>query len=86
MTPERAPLCPECGTELDRGFFSYGSGVLWHQQQLRGWQRVFPFAFASGRRILGSWTSTGLMRSRPALLCESCGTVVLPHTKVSTPR
>ena len=81
MTPERISLCPECDAELDRGFFSYGSGVLWHREKLRGWQRLFPVSLATGRRIFGSWTSSGLMRSRPALLCKACGTVVLPRTE-----
>ncbi|MHC4460096.1 MAG: PF20097 family protein [Planctomycetota bacterium] len=71
--------CPECGSGLESGFVSYGSGLVWHKTQLRGLQRVFVCAFATGRAVVGNWISTGLMTSCPAMMCETCGTVVLPR-------
>lgn len=71
--------CPECGAKLQFGFVSYGSGILWHKTPLRGFSRFFPIAFTTGRPIIGNWTSSGLLTSRPAKMCDSCGTVVLPR-------
>ncbi len=70
--------CPECGTRLEIGFISYGSGLVWHKTKLRGLKRIFIFAFAAGRPVVGNWTSTGLMTSCPAMMCDDCGTVILP--------
>ncbi len=70
--------CPECGTRLEAGFISYGSGLVWHKTKLHGLKRVFVFAFATGRPVVGNWTSTGLMTSCSAMMCDDCGTVILP--------
>ena len=64
---------------LEDGFVAHGSGLVWHQQELRGMQRLFFNAFATGRPIVGGWTSSGLMTSRRAMKCSACGTVVLPR-------
>jgi ribosomal protein S27AE len=71
--------CPECGAELQTGFVSHGSGLVWHGSALRGWKRLFPWGFATGQPIVGNWTSSGLMTSRPAKQCPVCGTIVLPR-------
>jgi len=70
--------CPECGTKLEAGFMSYGSGLVWHKTKLHGLKRLFIFAFATGRPVVGNWMSSGLMTSRPAMICDDCGAVILP--------
>ncbi|MHC4116042.1 MAG: PF20097 family protein [Planctomycetota bacterium] len=71
--------CPQCSAELAAGYVSFGSGLLWHKTRLRGYKRIFFHAFATGEPIAGTWMSSGLMSSVPAMRCNSCGAVVLPH-------
>lgn len=79
MTQGITKRCPECGSALENGFLSYGSGLLWHEHKLRGWRRVFIYAMATGHFVVGNWASSGLMASKPARKCAICGTVVLPR-------
>jgi len=35
--------CPECGTRLEAGFISYGSGLVWHKTKLhRSFSNIHP--------------------------------------------
>ncbi len=79
MTKVPDMACPECTEKLEAGYVSYGSGLVWHKAALRGWQRIFFYAFATGQPIVGSWRSSGLMSSRRAMKCMACGTVVMPR-------
>ena len=78
MTEAGSRVCPECGSRLEDGFIGYASGILWHEQELHGWRRAFPFALAEGRFVVGNWPSTPWFRSRTARRCPACGTLVLP--------
>ncbi len=78
MNDASQTTCPECGTRLEAGFISYGSGLIWHKTKLHGLKRVFIFAFATGRAVAYNWMSSGLMTSCPAMMCDDCGTVILP--------
>ncbi len=79
MTPTRIHRCPECGEDLKDGYLAYGSGLMWHEFELRGWPRMFPYPLATGHFVLGSWASPGLITSTPARKCSACGTVILPR-------
>ena len=70
--------CPECGATLDDGFVGYFSGIMWHEKQPTGWQRLFPFVLSTGRFVIGNWGSTPWTRCREARKCRGCGTLVLP--------
>jgi hypothetical protein len=71
--------CPECETELEAGYLSLGTGLVWHKTGLRGFRRLFVYAFLTGEKIVGTWLSSGLLFSIPAKRCNACGTVVMPR-------
>ena len=71
--------CPECKAEPEAGYVSFGSGLVWHKTELRGFRRIFFHAFATGAPIVGTWMSSGLMSSVPAMRCNACGTIVMPR-------
>ena len=52
---------PECGTRLEAGFISYGSGLVWHKIKLHGLKRIFIFAFATERPIVGNGHQGGFL-------------------------
>jgi hypothetical protein len=53
MTDHQNPnLCSLCGTALEEGFPSYGSGAIWHRTKPRGWRRAFWSAYSSGKHTL----------------------------------
>jgi hypothetical protein len=70
--------CSFCGTALEEGFLSYGSGAIWHRTKPQGWRRAFWSAYASGKRVFGSVISSPIVSSVPAFRCPSCNAVVIP--------
>jgi len=78
MNHDTDKKCPQCGNIFQTGFISYGSGLVWHKTKLKGLKRLFFLAFSSGRPVVGNCLSSGLMTSYPAMLCDDCGTVLLP--------
>lgn len=79
MTEYQSQLsCSFCGTDLEEGFISYGSGAIWHHTKPQGWQRAFWSAYMSGERVFGSFVSSPVISSVPALRCPSCAAVVIP--------
>ncbi len=79
MTETSNVKCPECKVELEAGYVSFGSGLVWHKTELRGYKRLFFHAFATGQSIVGTWMSSGLMSSIPASRCNACGTIIMPR-------
>jgi len=79
MTEDQSQLsCPFCGTGLEEGFISYGSGAIWHHTKPRGWRRAFWSAYLSGERVFGSVISSPVVSSVPAYRCPNCGAFVIP--------
>lgn len=78
MAESHEAHCPECGGTLHDGFIGYFSGILWHDDDPEGWQRIFPFVLSVGRFVVGNAVSTLWIRSRRARKCRDCGTLVVP--------
>jgi len=79
MTGDQSPnLCSLCGTALEEGFLSYGSGAVWHRTRPRGWRRLFWDAYTSGEPVFGSMASSPVVSSVPAFRCPNCAAVVIP--------
>jgi hypothetical protein len=79
MNDHQSPnLCLFCGTALEEGFLSYGSGAVWHRTKPRGWGRAFWSAYTSGERVFGSIASSPVVSSVPAFRCPSCTAIVIP--------
>jgi hypothetical protein len=78
MDHQNTNLCPLCGTALEEGFLSYGSGAVWHRTKPRGWRRLFWDAYTSGEPVFGSMASSPIVSSVPAFRCPSCTAVVTP--------
>lgn len=70
--------CLFCGTGLEQGFISYVSGAIWHPNKPQGWRRAFWSAYMSGERVFGSFISSPVVSSEPALRCPGCAAVVIP--------
>jgi hypothetical protein len=87
VTSEKAQaLCPECGASLETGFVGYFSGIMWHEEQLMALQRLFPFVLGAAQFIIGGLASTPWIRSRKALRCSVCGTLVVPASSMEPDR
>lgn len=71
--------CPQRKADLEAGYVSFGSELLWHKAKLGGYRRIFLHAFATGEPIVGTWISSGLMSSVRAMKCSACGTIVMPR-------
>ncbi|MCW8985132.1 MAG: PF20097 family protein [Thermoanaerobaculales bacterium] len=78
MAENQKAHCPECGAALEDGFIGYFSGIRWYDKDPEGWRRIFPFVLSAGHFIVGNAASTPWIRSRKALKCRGCGTLVLP--------
>ena len=78
MAETQKALCPECGATLEDGFIGYFSGIMWHDEDPQGLQRIFPFVLSAGRFIFSNAMSTPWIRSRKARKCPGCGTLVVP--------
>jgi rubredoxin len=70
--------CPECGAPLDAGYIGFFSGIMWHEEEVMGWRRLFPFVLSTARFIISNVGSTPWIRSREARRCPDCGTLVVP--------
>jgi rubredoxin len=70
--------CPGCGAALQAGFIGCFSGIMWHDKELKGWKRLFPFVLTAGHFVVSNAASTPWIRSREALKCRDCGTLVVP--------
>ena len=82
MTDHQHRQCPECGAALEEGYIGYFSGIVWHEEELMGLQRLIPFVFSAAHFIIGTITSTPWIRSRQARRCRSCGTLVVPASSM----
>jgi len=78
--------CPECGAILDAGYIGYFSGIMWHEKELIGWQRIFPFVLSAAQFVISNAASTFWIRSREARRCPECGTLVVPTRSISRSR
>ena len=77
MADNHEAHCPECGATLEAGFIGFFSGIMWHEKELMGWQRLLPFVLRSAHFIISNATSTPWIRSREARKCRDCGTLVV---------
>ncbi len=71
-------LCQVCGSVLEKGYLSYGSGAVWHREEPRGLGRLFLRAFWSGEPVFGSLLCSPVVSSVPAFRCSSCCSVLIP--------
>jgi hypothetical protein len=78
MAESHEKHCPECGATLEDGFIGYFSGIMWHDKDPVGWQRLFPFVLGAGNFTISNVASTPWIRSRKARKCRDCGTLVVP--------
>jgi hypothetical protein len=70
-------LCQVCGSVLEKGYLSYGSGAVWHRKEPRGLGRLFLPAFWSGEPVFGSLLCSPVVSSVPAFRCSSCCSVLI---------
>lgn len=82
-TSREGVICPICGSELEDGFLSYGSGTVWHGEKPKGLGRFFLSAYSTGERVFGSIASYPYVFSVPGARCSECHTVLIPGARPS---
>ncbi len=72
--------CPNCGGELNKGYFTAPRGMFWDTKKHRKGTMVADY-------IKPAMTSVFTLENFPALKCEKCGIAIMDTKKIGeTPR